>query len=185
MQQGVARSAEPAGPRSIQPALSLLEKTPILLETLLRDLPDDFMLWKPAAHRWSIAKVLGHLAELDLVYADRTRRIVTEDVPALQKYDPFGSEVVVSDYSRSTATENLAFFMKTRRSSVNLLRSLPADSMEREATHSELGTISLLNLVSEWASRDLGHVRQIAEIYRAQAFQPNAGPFQKYSNPQP
>jgi DinB superfamily len=185
MQQGVARSTEPASPRSIQPALLLLEKTPILLETLLRDLPDEFMLWKPAAHRWSIAKVLGHLAELDLVYADRTRRIVTEEVPVLQKYDPFAATVVVGDYSRSSATENLAFFMKTRRSTVNLLRSIAPESADRKATHSELGIITLHQMINEWASRDLGHVRQIAELYRGQAFQPNAGPFQKYSTPQP
>jgi hypothetical protein len=184
MQQGVARSTEPASNSSIQPALTLLEKTPILLETLLRDLPDELMQWKPAPERWSIGEVLGHLADIEFVYADRTRRMVTEDAPRLQKYDPT-STVVIGDYARGTATENLAYFMKTRRSTVILLRSIPADSGERAALHSELGEITLHQMLSEWASHDLGHLRQIAELYRAHAFHPHAGPFQKYSNPKP
>ena len=184
MQQGVVRSTEPGVTRSIQPALLLLEKTPILLETLLRDLPEDLLRWKPAAERWSIAEVLGHLADIEMVYADRTRRMVTEEGPRLQKYDP-ASTVVVGDYVRGLATENLAYFIKTRRSTVVLLRSIPADAGEREATHSELGNFTLHQMLSEWASHDLGHLRQIAELYRARAFHPYAGPFQKYSNPKP
>lgn len=184
MQQGVARTTEAASSRSIQPALLLLEKTPILLETMLRDLPEDLLRWKPATERWSIAEVIGHLADLEEVYADRTRRIVTEDKPMLEKYDATGT-VVIGDYARWSATENLACFTRTRRATIILLRSIPADADEREATHSELGTITLHHMLSEWASHDLGHLRQIAELYRARAFHPYAGPFQKYSNPKP
>jgi hypothetical protein len=184
MQQGVARTTEPLSSRSIQPALLLLEKTPILVETMLRDLPEDLLRWKPSADRWSIAEVLGHLADIELVYADRTRRIVTEEAPTLEKYDAAGT-VVIGDYVRGSASENLVFFIKTRRSTIILLRSIPADAGEREATHSELGNITLHQMLSEWASHDLGHLRQIAELYRARAFHPYAGPFQKYSNPKP
>jgi hypothetical protein len=184
MQQGAVRSAEPGVTRSMQPALLLLEKTPILIETMLRDLPEDLLRWKPVPERWSIAEVLGHLADIEMVYADRTRRMVTEESPALEKYDAAGT-VVTGDYVRGSAGENLAFFVKTRRSTVILLRSIPLDSGEREATHSELGNITLHEMLSEWASHDLGHLRQIAELYRARAFHPYAGPFQKYSNPKP
>ena len=184
MQQGVVRTTEPGATRSIQPALLLIEKTPILLETMLRDLPEELVRWKPSAERWSIAEVLGHLADIEMVYADRTRRIVTEDTPTLQKFDAAGT-VVVGDYVRGSGSENLACFIKTRRSTVILLRSIPPDSGEREATHSELGNITLHQMLSEWASHDLGHLRQIAELYRARAFHPYAGPFQKYSHPKP
>lgn len=184
MQQGVARTTEPASARSIQPALLLLEKTPILLETMLRDLPEDMLRWKPSRERWSIGEVLGHLGDIELVYADRTRRMVTEDTPSLERYDAAGT-VVIGDYVRGSAGENLAFFVKARRATVILLRSIPADSGERDATHSELGNITLHQMLSEWASHDLGHLRQIAELYRARAFHPYAGPFQKYSHPKP
>lgn len=183
MQPGVARFTESAA-GSIQSAVSLLEKTPILVETMLRGLPDDLLQWKPAADRWSIGEVLGHLGDIEMVYADRTRRMVTEEGPSLQKYD--GTATVVSgDYVRGSAKENLAFFLRSRRATVILLRSITPDAGEREATHSELGKITLHQMLSEWASHDLGHIRQIAELYRARAFHPYAGPFQKYSNPKP
>jgi hypothetical protein len=184
MQQGIARSLEPAASGSLQPALSLLEKTPVLLETLLRNLPDELLRWKPDADRWSIGEVLGHFGDIEMVYADRTRRMVTEDAPRLQKYDG-SATVATGDYVRGSAMENLAFFLKLRRATIVLLRSVPSDAADREATHSELGKITLLQMVSEWASHDLGHLRQIAELYRARAFHPYSGPFQKYSNPRP
>ena len=102
----------------------------------------------------------------------------------LEKYDATRT-VVVGDYARGTAGENLSYFTRTRRATVILLRSIPSDAGEREATHSELGEITLHQMLSEWASHDLGHLRQIAELYRARAFHPYAGPFQKYSNPKP
>lgn len=184
MQQGVARSTELFDFQSLQPALSLLEKTPFLLETMLRDLPETLLRWKPAPERWSIAEVIGHLADLEEVYADCTRRIVTEENPTLEKYDATGT-VVIGDYTRGSAAENLRSFARTRRATINLLRSIPSDAGGREATHSELGPITLHQMLSEWASHDLGHLRQIAELYRARAFHPYAGPFQKYSNPKP
>lgn len=183
MQPGVARSTEPAA-GSIQPALSLLEKTPILFETMLRGLPEALLRWKPAADRWSIQEVLGHLGDIEMVYADRTRRMVTEESPKLEKYDA-AATVVSGDYVRGSGAQNLELFLRARRATVVLLRSIPADAGALEATHSELGRFTLLEMVSEWASHDLGHLRQIAELYRARAFYPHAGPFQKYSNPKP
>ncbi|MGB7285094.1 MAG: DinB family protein [Candidatus Acidiferrum sp.] len=184
MQQGVVRITDSGITHSIQPALSLLEKTPTLLETMLRDVPSAVLIWKPSAERWSIAEVLGHLADIEMLNADRTRRMVTEDTPTLEKFDP-AKTVLAGDYARGTATENLAFFTRIRRSTIILLRSIPADAGDRDAVHSELGSITLHQMLSEWASHDLGHLRQIAELYRARAFHPYAGPFQKYSNPKP
>src|SRR5258707_12122790 len=82
---------QPASATEIQPAISLLEKTPHLLETLLGDLSGELLHWKPAPDRWSISEVLAHLAALEQVYAERALRVVTEDSPALLKYDLAGA----------------------------------------------------------------------------------------------
>ena len=74
---------QPASATEIQPAISLLEKTSRLLETLLGDLPGELLHWKPAPDRWSISEVLAHLAALEQVYAERMLRMVAEDSPAL------------------------------------------------------------------------------------------------------
>jgi hypothetical protein len=175
---------QPASATEIQPAISLLEKTPQLLETLLGDLPGELLHWKPKPDRWSISEVLGHLAALEQVYAERVMRMVAEDCPPLAKYDLAGA-TARGEYARGSAGENLALFTRTRRSTLALLTELPASAGARTGVHSELGTVTLANMLNEWANHDLGHLRQIAELYRARAFYPNSGPFMKYSNPQP
>jgi hypothetical protein len=165
----------------IQPAVALLEKTPVVFETLLRDLPTELLRWKPAPDRWSISEVLAHLADIEEVYAERSRRIMAESSPALQRYDQARAE----NYSSGTATEHLTRFNTMRRGIVVFLKGLPASAGMRTAVHSELGTITFSQLLHEWAGHTLGHLRQIAELYRAHAFYPHSGPFQRYSNPKP
>jgi hypothetical protein len=175
---------QPASASDMQPAISLLEKTPRLLETLLGDLSGELLHWKPALERWSISEVLAHLAALEQVYAERTLRMVAEDSPALAKYDLAGA-TSRGEYSRGSAGENLALFTRTRRSTLALLLGLPGSAGSRTGIHSELGSITLAEMLNEWANHDLGHLRQIAELYRANAFHPNSGPFMKYSSPKP
>jgi hypothetical protein len=175
---------QPASAAEIQLAISLLGKTPQLLETLLGDLPGELLHWKPQPDRWSVSEVLAHLAALEQVYAERVQRMVAEDSPLLAKYDLAGA-TARGDYSHGSAGENLAHFTRTRRSTLAMLKGLPASAGARTGVHSELGTITLAHMLNEWAHHDLGHLRQIAELYRAHAFYPNSGPFMKYSNPQP
>jgi DinB family protein len=175
---------QPAAASEIQPAISLLGKTPQLLETLLGDLPAELLQWKPRPDRWSISEVLVHLSALEQVYAERVRRVMAEDSPALAKYDLDGAKGR-QEYSRGSGAEHLANFTRIRRSTLTLLTKLPASAGARTGVHSELGTITLAHMLHEWASHDLGHLRQIEELYRSHAFHPNSGPFMKYSNPQP
>ncbi len=175
---------QPASAIDIEPAVSLLGKTPQLLETLLADLPGELLRWKPKPDRWSVSEVLSHLAALEQVYGERVLRMMAEDSPPLARYDLEGAKAR-DEYSRGSAGENLAHFTRTRRSTLAMLTGLPASAGARTAVHSELGTITLAHLLNEWASHDLGHLRQIEELYRARAFHPNSGPFMKYSNPQP
>lgn len=174
----------PASAAEIQPVNSLLGKTPQLLETLLGDLPEELLQWKPNPDRWSISEVLAHLSALESVYADRVRRMVAEDSPRLVRYDQDGAKAR-KEYSHGSRVENLGQFTSLRRSTAALLNSLPASAGARTGVHSELGTITLAHMLHEWASHDLGHLRKIEELYRAHAFHPNSGPFMKYSNPQP
>lgn len=175
---------QPASAIDIEPAVSLLGKTPQLLETLLGDLPADVLDWKPKPERWSVSEILAHLAALEQVYAERVRRIMAEDSPRLAKYDLDGAKAR-QEYSRGSADENLEHFTRLRRASLALLAGLPPSACARTAIHSELGVITLAHLLNEWANHDLGHLRQIEELYRARSFHPHSGPFMKYSNPQP
>jgi hypothetical protein len=166
----------------LQAAVSMLEKTPDLLETLLRDLPQELLQWKPAADRWSISEVLAHIVEIEQLYGQRTRRMVLDDSPVLP---PFLTAEGGGQLKRKQAHEHLERFLGLRRAFVFYLRSIPSNAASRTGRHHELGTITISQMLHELANHDLGHIRQIAELYRAHAFYPHAGPFQKYSHPKP
>jgi len=164
----------------LQPSISLLEKTPVLLETLLRDVPETILDWKPAADRWSITEVLAHILEIEQLYAERAKRIVVDNNPELA-----GSPEPDSKGRQRTAAQYLRDFLTLRRAHLYFWHSLPSSAGARAGVHHEIGSVTLLQLLNELANHDLGHLRQIAELYRAKAFYPNAGPFQRYSNPKP
>jgi uncharacterized damage-inducible protein DinB len=170
----------PLSPAPIQAPISMLEKTPRLLEILLRDLPQETLHWEPAPGRWSITEVLGHMVMIERLYEQRARRIVLEDSPVLPKYlPPAGGE------PQKTARQYLDEFAALRRAFAVYLHSVPGTAASRTGQHAEMGTISLSHMLHELADHDLGHLRQIAELYRAHCFYPHAGPCQKYSNRQP
>jgi len=164
----------------LQPPVSLLEKTPAILEMLLRDVPAETLAWKPAAERWSITEVLAHLLAIEQLYGDRAKRIVVDQNPMLAKYvAPNEAEI------RKSARQYLEDFVALRQAHYFFWHGIPSSACSRTGIHPEMGAITLLQLLNELANHDLGHLRQIAELYRAKAFYPHAGPFQRYSNPKP
>lgn len=172
---------QPVSVVPIQAAVSMLEKTPGLLELLLRDVPQELLEWKPAPERWSIAEVLAHMAVIEQLYEQRARRIVLDESPLLPPYVPPEEAAV----RKKTAGQHLERFVGLRRAFVFYLHSVPSTAAARTGRHHEMGAITLSQMLHELANHDLGHFRQIAELYRAHAFYPHAGPFQKYSNPKP
>ncbi len=172
---------QPLSPAPIQAPISMLEKTPGLLELLLRDIPEEMLAWKPATDRWSVVEVLGHLVTIERLYEQRARKIVLEDSPALSKYVAPAEEAT----HKKSARQHMEEFVPLRRAFVFYLHSVPSSSAGRTGHHAELGAITLSQMLHELANHDLGHFRQIAELYRAHSFYPHAGPFQKYSHPKP
>ena len=175
---------QPADSANVHNAIAFLEKTPKVLETLLEGVEEETYAWKPAADRWSIAEVLAHLADIEAVYNKRAEQILGGDSPALEKYDTDRASAA-REYSRGGGEDNLVRFVEARAGTTALLSMMAPAAGARTARHSELGTITLSEMLHEWAGHDLGHLRQIAELYRAHDFYPYSGPFQKYSNPKP
>jgi hypothetical protein len=171
---------QPSPSTTLRPALVLMEKTPQVLETMLGGAAPDVLRWKPRPDRWSISEVLSHLADCEDCLIERVRRMVLEDAPPMKEYEP-----PAEGFSAGTPQEHLSRFAFTRRELIQFLRTLPPDIGSRTAQHSKLGLITLDQMINEWACHDLGHIRQIAELYRAAAFHPHSGPFAAYQTLNP
>jgi hypothetical protein len=66
-----------------------------------------------------------------------------------------------------------------RHRALEILAGAVASSAARPARHAELGDVTLGMMLNQWAFHDLGHIRQIAELVRAQKYYPNMQPWQK------
>lgn len=159
-------------------AIDQLASTPDILRALLNGVTDEQAYWKPAPQRFSIAELLEHLAHVEGHYfralADR---IVAEDNPLVEGYDT-DSYIAAGAYSGRDAEESLAHWEDQRGDNVEFLSDLDPGQFARTAIHPEVGQFTLENLLNEWALHDLGHIRQLAELVRAQLYYPGMGPFQ-------
>ena len=166
------------------PGVSVLEQSPIIMEKILYEATQDELHWKPAPERWSISEVLAHLVDVETVFRRRAKLMVEQESPPLEAYDQ-NAAYAAGKYSGGRAAEHLRKFCHERDLTISWLRYVPAKALPRTGQHAELGRITLRELLHEWAFHDLGHIRQIAELYRARAFYPRMGGFKKYYTVKP
>jgi hypothetical protein len=160
------------------PGAQVLRQTPDVLRSLVANAASDQLDWQPAPDRWSISMVLAHLADVEVGgMMSRLRAIASDDNPHLPVYDQL--ELFRSGKKFDGRVE-LARFAKGRRNTLALLDAMPVSVGERPGRHAALGDITFNQLLHEFAFHDLGHIRQVIELYRSHTFYPHMGAFQSY-----
>ena len=129
-------------------------------------LPASAIATREAPGKWSIGEVIQHLADSELVGANRFRMVMAHENPPLLAYDQdLWAERL--RYSESNVDEALDEFALVRRSNVRLFERASESDFERVGMHSERGEESLRHLLKLYAGHDLVHLRQIERIRRA------------------
>jgi len=160
------------------PGMRVLEQTPGTLRALLSDATADDFDWQPSRERWSISMVLAHLADVEVKgFVSRFRAIAAEEDPVLPAYDQLALFRAATKFD---AMAELDKFERQRVETLAWLASLPPSVGQRTGRHEELGPLTFDQLLHEFAFHDLGHIRQIMELYRSHAFFPKMGVFQSY-----
>jgi DinB superfamily len=160
------------------PCLDLLEATPEILRGLMCELSEEDARWKPAPDRFSVAEVLAHLSHAEgHCYRARLDRFLAEERPEIE---PDDAQMYPAIYRDCDPEEDFNHFEEQREDNVEFLRDLPVEAGARTALHREAGTITLAEMLHEWALHDLGHVRQIAELVRARRYLPGSGALARY-----
>ncbi len=160
------------------PAIDHLAATPDIYRALLTGVTDEQAYWKPTPERFSIAELLEHLSHVEAHYfRHHTDQILASANPEILPYDQ-NAFYKLGTYSNREAEESLAHWEEQRNDNVELLRGLEPAQLSRTGLHTEVGEFTLGNLLNEWALHDLGHIRQLAELVRAQLYYPEIGPFQ-------
>jgi len=99
------------------------------------------------------------------------------DQPLLPRYDQLALFRAVTQFDPHAA---LARFAAERNATLALLGALPDGAGEQSGRHAEFGVITIAQLLNEFAFHDLGHTRQIMELYRSHVFYPEMGQYQGF-----
>lgn len=159
-------------------AFHVLERTPVILRDLIAHATPEDLNWQPRTDRWSISMVLAHLADVEVNgFMSRFRDILQQDNPFLPSYDQLA---LFQNRNTFDARAELDRFASLRANTLTWLKAAPAEAAARTGRHEQLGVITFGQLLNEFAFHDLGHIRQVLELYRSHAFYPNMGVFQNY-----
>lgn len=146
--------------------MAVLSATPDALRRAIEGVPDAVLRKPERPGKWSIAQVLQHLADSDVVWAWRMRLILAQDRPTLTGYDQdlWADRL---DYASADPHDAIEEFGVLRRGNLRLLtRAAPGD-LRRVGVHVERGEESLEHLRRLYAGHDLLHLRQIDRIRAA------------------
>ena len=144
-------------------ALAVLSSTPARIGSLIAGLSGRDLAWTPSPSRWSIAQIVTHLADAEIVAAYRVRLILAAPGVPIQAFDQndWAREL---DYAGADATASLALFTALRTAQVRLLRCLDAERLDRYGMHAERGRESVRHLIGLYAGHDLNHLAQIERL---------------------
>jgi hypothetical protein len=158
----------------------LLERTPRVLDSLLRGSSPDWHAIGEGPDTWSAYDVVGHLIHGEETDWVPRARILLEhgDAVPFERFDRF------AQFGRSpgaTLEDLLDRFAELRRQNLAEARgwSLDPAQLDLPGRHPELGAVSLRQLLATWAVHDLNHLGQISRVM-AKRYQAEVGPWRAY-----
>jgi hypothetical protein len=141
----------------------VLSATAPRLEAALRGRSLAELQCPEAPGRWSVAAVIEHLADAELVFGFRVRQVLTQQAPLLSSFDQEGW-ASVGRYAESEAHQAFALFAALRVRNLALYGRLSAADWERVGVHGDRGAESLRTMIRIIAGHDLAHCAQIERI---------------------
>ena len=151
---------------------AVLREMPGILRAGIAGLDAALIGAPEAPGKWSIAQLLDHLFDSELVGSFRYRMVLAQEQPALPGYDqdawverlhPPGRD------ARSDAERAIERFALLREANLDLLGRATEADWRRIGMHAERGAESLDRIARLYAGHDLVHRRQLDRIRGAVA----------------
>lgn len=163
-------------------SIEILERTPLVLKTLLSNLSSDWTHQNEGGETWSPYAVIGHLIHGEKTdWMVRTQLILSQEED--KTFQPFDRFAQLNEGAKKTLSELLNEFQALRESNLATLKALNISAANLEATgiHPALGVVTLAQLLSCWTVHDLNHIVQITRVM-AKQYKNEVGPWIEYLN---
>jgi len=144
--------------------LDVAEQSPKQIAAAVSGLPDKTLRYKPSPEKWSILEVLGHLADIEIVYAHRLRQMLADTKPVIAPMDQDAWAKHLG-YMETPAPQWVALYGLNRHHNLQLLRRLKAGDLEKSAFHPELKhDVTVADYVEKMGTHGAGHLEQIERL---------------------
>jgi uncharacterized damage-inducible protein DinB len=150
-----------------QDPLKIQKSTAKKLEKAIKHLSRKQLRKKPAPGKWSIAEILAHLADTEVVASWRMRLILGNDGTPIQGFD---QDVWAKTfrYEGQDPDHCLRVFRVLRENNLALLQQVPRKLWQNHGMHSERGKETIGHIVQLFAGHDLNHLQQVKAMAKAQ-----------------
>jgi hypothetical protein len=146
-----------------QEPLKVQAATPKKLQRLVGRASASKLRKRPAPDKWSIAEIVAHLADTELVGSWRIRLILGSPGAPIQAFDQ-DDWVQALHYDKRDTRKALEQFRVVRETNLALFKTLTPDQWKHSGLHSERGIETVEHIVRMFAGHDLNHIAQIERI---------------------
>jgi DinB superfamily len=144
--------------------LEAAEKNPKQVAAAVVGLPDKVMRYKPAPDKWCIQEILGHLADVEIVYAYRLRQMLADQKPVIAPMDQNGWARNLGSLETPPA-ELIALYGLNRHGNLRLLQRLKPEDLGKSAYHPETKQdFTVAQLLERMAAHGANHLEQIERL---------------------
>jgi len=157
--QRIMANAEGLDPMKVQAA------TPKKLARLIKDIPAGKLRKRPAPGKWSVAEILAHLADVEIVVGWRMRSILGDPGTAVQAYDQ-NAWLTAGHYEKRDPRKSIELQRAVREANLALLKTLDPAQWKQFGQHAERGQESIEHIVRMVAGHDLNHIQQVERILK-------------------
>lgn len=144
-------------------AIQMQRATAAKLKKLIHGLTPKELKWKAEAGKWSIAEIVAHLADAEIVASWRMRSVLGANGTAIQPFDQ-DAWASVFQYGKRDAKQSLEVFRVLRENNIAMLKALPRESWDNYGMHAERGKETIAHLARMFAGHDTNHVLQVEGI---------------------
>jgi hypothetical protein len=141
----------------------ILAATPTRLAQLIEDRRAAQLRKQPAPGKWSVAEILAHLADCEIVSSWRMRQILAAPGTVIQAFDQ-DSWAAAGHYGLREAQKSVDHFRALREANLALLKSLAPEQWICYGIHAERGQETITHIVNLQAGHDLNHIRQVEHL---------------------
>jgi len=141
--------------------LDAAEKSPKEIAAAVSGLSEKVLRFRPSPRKWCVLEILGHLADVEIIYGYRLRQMLADTKPVIAPLDQ-DAWARNLNYMDSPPSELVAFYGLGRHHNLRWLRNLKAADLSKSAFHPETErNVTVADLVQRMAGHGAGHLQQI------------------------